>query len=165
MSTTESDYLTVAIWRDFLFHSIMKCYLRVRCHILMRKREMPNESGLYCYQNPIPYTKWLSLFTHILGILCTFLYMYLEFQPQVWIICFLQKLLHSESKHIFPTIKKNQVAYFERFHLLKNSLKKNSVKYKILLNLNLFELLQSVHLHQRLSTHLLFCCCLICKPM
>lgn len=53
MSTTESDYLTVAIWRGFLFHSVMKCYVRVWCRMLINKREMPNESRLYYYQNPI----------------------------------------------------------------------------------------------------------------
>lgn len=79
MNTTESDYLTVAIWRGFLFHSVMKCYMRVSCHIFMHKRDMPDESALHCYQNPVPYTEWPSLNTYILGILCTFLYMYLGF--------------------------------------------------------------------------------------
>lgn len=35
MSTTESDYLTVAIWRGSLFHLVIKCYMRVWCHILI----------------------------------------------------------------------------------------------------------------------------------
>lgn len=33
MSTTESDYITVAIWRGFLFHSVMKYYMSMMSRI------------------------------------------------------------------------------------------------------------------------------------
>lgn len=109
MSTTESDYLTVAIWRGSLFHCVIKYYMRVWCPILMHKREMPNESGWYCYQHPIPFSNWLFS-------------VYISWEYCMYVLCILRILASVlkyffspaaslEFKHISPTNKKNSVVY------------------------------------------------------